>query len=145
LKIVYNLTHMRTSVLHRPIIFHCVRYILLISFIKTVPVAYPEFFFRGGGGGVKQIQLRTEGRGNGDLGAVAPSSEFPLNLQMSETVFLLGCYGFIFHGSRNLAQLRNFGGGGGLNPPNPPRYATELFVVAFVHCSTIRCRIPHCI
>jgi hypothetical protein len=37
-------------------------------------------FFRGGVyirnvfwvGGVQQIQLRTEGRGNGDLGAVAP-------------------------------------------------------------------------
>jgi hypothetical protein len=28
--------------------------------------------FSGGGGGVQQIQLRTEGRENGDLGAVAP-------------------------------------------------------------------------
>jgi hypothetical protein len=28
-------------------------------------------FFRGGGG-VQQIQLRTEGKENGDLGAVAP-------------------------------------------------------------------------
>jgi hypothetical protein len=34
-------------------------------------------------------------------------------------VFLIGCYGFIFHGSRNLAQLRNFGGGGGVEPPPP--------------------------
>jgi hypothetical protein len=34
-------------------------------------VAYPGFFF--GGWGVQQIQLRTEGRQNGDLGAVAPS------------------------------------------------------------------------
>ena len=33
------------------------------------PVAYPGIFF---GGGVQQIQLRTEGRENGDLGAVAP-------------------------------------------------------------------------
>jgi len=32
------------------------------------PVAYPGIFF----GGVQQIQLRTEGRQNGDLGAVAP-------------------------------------------------------------------------
>jgi hypothetical protein len=32
-------------------------------------VAYPVFFFRGG---VQQIQLRTEGRQNGDLGALAP-------------------------------------------------------------------------
>jgi hypothetical protein len=30
----------------------------------------PRNFF--GGGGVQQIQLRTEGRENGDLGAVAP-------------------------------------------------------------------------
>jgi hypothetical protein len=44
-------------------------------------VAYPDIFsgggglarnfFRGGGGGGQQIQLRTEGRENGDLGAVA--------------------------------------------------------------------------
>jgi hypothetical protein len=33
-------------------------------------VAYPGFF--SGGGGVQQIQLRTEGRQIGDLGAVAP-------------------------------------------------------------------------
>jgi hypothetical protein len=33
-------------------------------------VAYPAIF--SGGGGVQQIQLRTEGRENGDLGAVAP-------------------------------------------------------------------------
>jgi len=31
-------------------------------------VAYPGIFF----GGVQQIQLRTEDRGDGDLGAVAP-------------------------------------------------------------------------
>ena len=37
-------------------------------------VAYPEIFFGGEGGGVQQIQLRTEDRQNGDLGAVAPSS-----------------------------------------------------------------------
>jgi hypothetical protein len=41
-------------------------------------VAYPEIFSRGGfrqeffSGGVQQIQLRTEGRENRDLGAVAP-------------------------------------------------------------------------
>ena len=33
-------------------------------------VAYPGILF--GGGGVQQIQLRTEDRENGDLGAVAP-------------------------------------------------------------------------
>ena len=34
-------------------------------------VAYPGIF-SGGGGGVQQIQLRTEDRDDGDLGAVAP-------------------------------------------------------------------------
>ena len=34
-----------------------------------VPVAYTEILF---GGGVQQIQLRTEDRENGDLGAVDP-------------------------------------------------------------------------
>ena len=33
-------------------------------------VAYPGILFRGGG--VQQIQLRTEDNENGDLGAVAP-------------------------------------------------------------------------
>jgi len=35
-------------------------------------VAYPGILF--GEGGVRQIQLRTEDRDNGDLGAVAPKS-----------------------------------------------------------------------
>jgi len=42
----------------------CLTCILLQS------VAYPGIFF--GGGGVQQIQLRTDERENGDLGAVAP-------------------------------------------------------------------------
>jgi hypothetical protein len=78
----------------------------------------PTIFFGGEGGEVQQVQLRTECRENGDLGAVAPKSGVPLNLQMSETRILLGCYGFIFHGSRNLVQLE---------PPTPPRYATVSF------------------
>ena len=32
----------------------------------------PRNFFFGGGQGIQQIQLRTEDRENGDLGAVAP-------------------------------------------------------------------------
>ena len=36
---------------------------------SSAPVVYPGIFF---GGGVQQIQLRTEDRENGDLGAVAP-------------------------------------------------------------------------
>jgi hypothetical protein len=40
-------------------------------------------------GGVQQILLRIEGRENGDLGAVTPQSEVPLNLQMNETHILI--------------------------------------------------------
>jgi hypothetical protein len=40
-------------------------------------------------GGVQQIQLRTEGRENGDLGVVAPKLRVPLNFQMSETRILI--------------------------------------------------------
>jgi len=39
-------------------------------FPSTCPVAYPGILF--GVEGVQQIQLRTEDRENGDLGAVAP-------------------------------------------------------------------------
>ena len=35
-------------------------------------MAYPGILFRGGSGGFKQIQLRTEDREKWDLGAVAP-------------------------------------------------------------------------
>jgi hypothetical protein len=49
----------------------------------------PWNFFREGGGVFQQIQLRTEGRENGYLGAVAPLSGVPLNLQMSENRILI--------------------------------------------------------
>ena len=45
-----------------------------------------------------------------------------------KAVFLLGCYGYIFHGTGNSTQLcQNFGiSGGGWTPQlPPPRYATE--------------------
>jgi hypothetical protein len=38
--------------------------------LPCIAVAYPRIFF--GVGGFQQIQLRTEGRQNEDLGAVAP-------------------------------------------------------------------------
>jgi hypothetical protein len=41
-----------------------------LFFKPTHSVAYPGIFFRRGGGGFQQIQLRSEGRENGDLGAV---------------------------------------------------------------------------
>jgi hypothetical protein len=74
--------------------------------------------FCSGGGGVSQIQLRIEGRENGDLGAVAPYSGVPLSLQMNEThipIRLLRMYI-----PRNwefglaLAKHLNFGGAGGV-------------------------------
>jgi hypothetical protein len=49
----------------------------VLKLIKTIsvdilsqPVAYPGIFFEGWGG--QQIQLRTEGRENGDLGGGSP-------------------------------------------------------------------------
>jgi hypothetical protein len=71
----------------------------------------PRIF--GGGGGVQQIQLRTEGRENGYLGAVAPWSGVPLDLQMNETRILITLLWMYI--PRNwefgsaLSKLRNFG------------------------------------
>jgi hypothetical protein len=52
----------------------------LVQHVLLTPVAYPGFLPGEGGGfapefffgGVQQIQLRIEGKENGDLGAVAP-------------------------------------------------------------------------
>jgi hypothetical protein len=54
--------------------------------LKLRSVAYPGIFW---GVGVQQIQLRTDGRENGDLGALAPYSGVPLSLQISETRILI--------------------------------------------------------
>ena len=54
-----------------------------------------------------------------------------------KAVFLLGCYGCIFHGTWNSAQLcQNLGisGRGGFEHPNPPRYATDTTC-----CKSQRC------
>jgi hypothetical protein len=42
-----------------------------INYSAHFMMLYARNFFRGGVRGVQQIQLRTEGRENGDLGAVA--------------------------------------------------------------------------
>jgi hypothetical protein len=90
----------------------------------------PRNFFRAWG--VQQIQLRTGSRKKGNLGAVAPWSGVPLNLQMSETRILIRLLQMDF--PRNwefgsaLSKLRNFEGS--LNSPilplpsPPPRYDT---------------------
>jgi hypothetical protein len=92
---------------------------------------YTRIFFSGKG--VQQIQLRTEGRENGDLGAVAPQSGFPLNFQINETHILIRLLQMYI--PRNwefgsaLTKLRIFGGWGVLNPPNPP-FGTPLIQAA---------------
>jgi hypothetical protein len=81
----------------------------------------PRNFF----GGVQQIQLRTESRENGDLGAVAPYSGVLLSLQVCETRILIRLLRMYFPRNREfgsaLSKLRNFGG---FETPNPPPYAT---------------------
>jgi hypothetical protein len=71
-------------------------------------VAYPGIFFLEG---VQQIQLRTQGRENRDLGAVAPYSGVLPNFKTTENRILIS---FIFHGTGNSVQLYpNFGISGG--------------------------------
>jgi hypothetical protein len=94
-----------------------------------------EFFF---GGGVQQIQLRADGRGNGDLGALAPSQEFYSICKWVNPVFWLGSYGRIYHGTGNLVQLcQNFGisGGEGLVwTPKPPPSVRLCYCI----CSSVQ-------
>jgi hypothetical protein len=85
---------------------------------------HPGIFFSAEG--VQQIQLRTEGRENVDLGAAAPKSEVPLNLQMSETHILIRFLWMYFprtweFGSA-LSKLRDFKGG----VFEPPTLSTPL-------------------
>jgi hypothetical protein len=69
-------------------------------------------------GGLRQIQLRTEDREEGDLGSVVL-----LNLQMTETRVLIRLVRMYF--PRNwkfvsvLSKLRNLGGGGEFEHPKP--------------------------
>ena len=60
-------------------VLHDFRYSDLLQFLRSTvetqlffTVAYPGNLFGWGGGGLQQIQLRTEDRENVDLGAVAP-------------------------------------------------------------------------
>jgi hypothetical protein len=48
---------------------YCLKSDVSYQFMLSLSVAYPGNFF---GGGFQQIQLRTEDRENGDLGATAP-------------------------------------------------------------------------
>jgi hypothetical protein len=82
---------------------------------------YPGIFFWVG---VQQIKLRTEGRENGDLGAVAPYSGVPLDLQMSENCILIRLLRMYFPQNWEfVSAFQNFGileGGSGWTPQNPP-------------------------
>jgi hypothetical protein len=79
---------------------------------RLLAVAYPGVFWWRGE--VQQIQLRTEGGQNGDLGAAAPWSGVPLNLEMSESrivIRLLRMYlPWNWEFGSALSKLRNFGG-----------------------------------
>src|SRR5215510_10769420 len=61
-------------------------------------------------GEVQQIQLRTDGRENGNLGDGAPKSGVPLTLQNSETRILIKMSRISKFGSP-LSKIRNFRGG----------------------------------
>jgi hypothetical protein len=97
-------------------------------------VAYPGIFFGGGfrqeffsgGGGGQQIQLTTEGRENGDLGAVAPYSGVPLNLQMSESLILVRLFWIYFPRISEFVSASEFRGGGGVCTPQTPPFGTPL-------------------
>jgi hypothetical protein len=80
--------------------------ISMVSQYVCVCSGVPRNFVPGGGGVcVQQIQLRTQSRENGDLGAVLPSQGFRSICKWVKHVFLLGRYGCIFHGTGNSAQL----------------------------------------
>jgi hypothetical protein len=96
---------------------------------STKASGVPRNFFRVGftpgifffGGGVQQIQLRPEGRENGDLGALAPQSGVPLNLQMSESHILIRLLRIFSTelGIRNsFVKTLEFQGGGFEPPPS---------------------------
>jgi hypothetical protein len=102
-------------------------------FYVHVAVAYPGFFFWGGGTyariffrGFQQIHLRTEGRKNRDQGALVPKSGVPLNSKMSETSILVWLLRMYFprnwEFASDLSNIRNLGGFNSPTPPPPVRH-----------------------
>jgi hypothetical protein len=92
----------------------------------TQPVAYTGILFRG----VQQIQLRTDGIENRNLGAVAPQSGVPLNFQMRENHILIRLlqvyFSWNWESGSALSKRKKFQGRV-FNPPNaPPLYDTGL-------------------
>jgi hypothetical protein len=95
-------------------------------------------FLRGRGGG-KSSTNSVEAREYGDLGAVAPYSGVPLNLQMSETLILIRLLRIYFPLNREfgsaLSKLRNFGVG--VEPPPPTPLCTPLEFSGQFHAPAI--------
>jgi hypothetical protein len=77
-----------------------------------------EFF--SWGWGVQQIQLKTEGREDGDRGELARWSGVPLNLQMNETCVVIMLLWMCIPWNREfgtaLSKRQDFKGGGGIEP-----------------------------
>jgi hypothetical protein len=94
------------------------------------PVAYPGILFEGGStNSVEDRGQRERGSGGGSP-LVRDCAQFAIRFDF---VKLSGCSGFLrMYFARNwefdsaLSKLRNFGRGGGVEPPNPSRYATGL-------------------
>jgi hypothetical protein len=81
------------------------------------------------GGGVQQNQVRIEGRENEDMGAVAPYSGFPFNLQMNETRILIRLLRMYIPRNWEFGStLAKFRGEGGFDPPTTtPPFGTPLY------------------
>jgi hypothetical protein len=78
--------------------------------------------FCSGGGSTNSVDNRGQ-RERRSGGGSPPSHGFRTIFKWVKPVFLLGCYGCIFHGTGNSAQLcQNFGisGGGGCEHPQTP-------------------------
>jgi hypothetical protein len=83
------------------------------------------------GGSTNSVEDRgqREGGSGGGSPLVRFSAQFAILFVLSNFRDVEGCYGCIFHGTVNSAQLcQNFGisGWGGWTPQNPPRYVTGM-------------------
>jgi hypothetical protein len=91
--------------------------------------------------GGQKIQSKTEGRENGDLGAVDPYPGVPLNLQMGETPILIKLLRMYFPRNREfgsaLSKLRYFAGGG-LESPKTPLGTPLAVIPGDLETSTVR-------
>jgi hypothetical protein len=97
------------------------RAVLPLHQSQLIAVACPENNFRWVG--FNKFSWGQRAERTGIWGRKSPSQGFRSICKWVKPVFSLGCYGCIFHGTGNSAQLcQNFGipGGGGLNTLPPP-------------------------